>query len=314
MITPYYEREQIRIYCADARDLLTSLEANSIDLIVTDPPYGVAYYRRALNWEDRIIANDEQEDVTEILSILAECVRVLRAGRHMYVFGDFDLSTIQGISATCTLIWDKGVLKPGDLRLPWARNYEPIQFAVHGHKSRSYGTTGLQLTRMRRGAILRYPWGSVQVRHHMTEKPIGLLRELIEVSSREGELVLDPFMGSGTTLLAAILEGRQAIGCDIEMGYAEIAARRVDRLLDAMEYLRNEGLRGLSDEEIASILETFRVGERKRESRKPREVVEQLGLLGEPGLASAHNDRAEETNDPARDMPEPALAFDEDAG
>ena len=81
---------------------------------------------------------------------------------------------------------------------------------------------------MRRGTVLRYPntRGRGATRHP-TEKPVALLRELIESSSRFGETVLDPFIGSGSTLVAAALEGRKAIGIEIEERYCEIAANRL---------------------------------------------------------------------------------------
>jgi len=65
------------------------------------------------------------------------------------------------------------------------------------------------------------------VRNHPTEKPVDILRQMIESSSVFGETVYDPFAGSGSTLIAAALEGRKAVGCEIEERYCEIAVKRI---------------------------------------------------------------------------------------
>ncbi len=83
---------------------------------------------------------------------------------------------------------------------------------------------------MRRGTVLRSlrPHSRL-VNRHPTEKPVDILRELIESSSRIGELVLDPFAGVGSTLVASWLESRRAIGIEIEERYCEIAAKRLEQ-------------------------------------------------------------------------------------
>jgi len=69
---------------------------------------------------------------------------------------------------------------------------------------------------------------SGRVMHHPTEKPIDILRQMVESSSVMGETVYDPFAGSGSTLIAAALEGRKAVGCEIEERYCEAAAKRFE--------------------------------------------------------------------------------------
>ncbi|MEU4296359.1 DNA-methyltransferase [Kitasatospora aureofaciens] len=77
-----------------------------------------------------------------------------------------------------------------------------------------------------------------QVNRHPTEKPVRLMAELIESSSRRGELILDPFAGSGSTLVAALLAGRHAIGCELDERYVEVAVQRIreaERIADRIE-------------------------------------------------------------------------------
>jgi site-specific DNA-methyltransferase (adenine-specific) len=87
--------------------------------------------------------------------------------------------------------------------------------------------------RLRQGSILSFQRpNSRAAKRHPTEKPVGLLRRLIESSSLIGETVFDPFLGSGSTLVAAIAEDRMGVGIEIDERYAETAAKRVDTALD----------------------------------------------------------------------------------
>ena len=72
---------------------------------------------------------------------------------------------------------------------------------------------------------------------HPTEKPVAIMRQIIESSSCLGERVLDPFMGSGTTVVAALLSGRRAVGIEINPQYFALARRRVEKLLPLLEAL-----------------------------------------------------------------------------
>lgn len=72
---------------------------------------------------------------------------------------------------------------------------------------------------------MRYPCGSGKV--HPTQKPVNLFRELILASTKEGDVILDPFIGSGTTAIAAIRGNRHFIGCELDEGYFKIATERI---------------------------------------------------------------------------------------
>jgi DNA modification methylase len=117
------------------------------------------------------------------------------------------------------LIWDKGEhVGMGNLQIPWKPNYEEIYVLGDGFKGR------------RDSSILKFNAiagcvGRVTSRLHPTEKPVDLLRYLL--GKCDAQTVLDPFMGSGTTLRAAKDLGLKAIGIEIEEKYAEIAAKRM---------------------------------------------------------------------------------------
>ena len=85
------------------------------------------------------------------------------------------------------------------------------------------------------GSVLSYQRKSgAAVKNHPTEKPVALLRELIESSSRIGDVVFDPFMGSGSAGVAALLEGRGFVGIELDKGYFEISKHRLTMVWDAM--------------------------------------------------------------------------------
>jgi site-specific DNA-methyltransferase (adenine-specific) len=77
--------------------------------------------------------------------------------------------------------------------------------------------------------VIRHDWSATMDPQHPTVKPVGLLRQLVGMSTDAGETVLDPFMGSGTTLLACKVEGRRAVGIEVEERYCEIAANRLSQ-------------------------------------------------------------------------------------
>jgi site-specific DNA-methyltransferase (adenine-specific) len=221
-MSEYYRDEWVTLYLGDCREVLPSL-SEPVDLIVTDPPYGIDY-RSNRGQHARIAGDDGSLDVA---AVLTQACRLLRRGRHAYVFGQHDFAATP-LAAAVELIWDKGLVGMGDLSLPWSKSHEPITFAVYepskANREKGYGRLA---ARIRQGSVLRVQrtQGGATGRHP-TEKPVDVLRQLIESSSVLGETVLDPFVGVGSTLVAARLEGRRSIGIEIDERYCELAARR----------------------------------------------------------------------------------------
>lgn len=223
-IKPYYEDADATLYLGDCREVLPQLVRDAADLLVTDPPYEIDYKSNRGN-HDRIAGDDGSLDIQACLALAC---KKLRRGRHAYVFGGGALDRTP-LAAAVELIWDKELVGMGDLSLPWSRSHEPITFAVYepSQANRDKGYGGLA-ARLRQGSVLRVQrvQGAATTRHP-TEKPVPLLRQLIESSSVWGETVLDPFVGVGSTMIAARLEGRRSIGVELDERYAEIAAKRL---------------------------------------------------------------------------------------
>lgn len=211
---PYYQDEAVTIYHADCRDVLPTLEP--VDLVLTDPPYGIGEAAGKNKSRSRMaVAQDFGEadwDDTPISTGLLELVRA--AGQTQVIFGGnyYDLPP-----TSCWLIWDKdnGASDFADCEMAWTNM-----------------TKAVRLIRYRWAGMLQEDMSNKEHRWHPTQKPLAVLRWCIE-RVPTAQTILDPFMGSGTTLRAAKDLGRKAIGIEIEERYCEIAAKRMSQL--AME-------------------------------------------------------------------------------
>jgi site-specific DNA-methyltransferase (adenine-specific) len=160
----------------------------------------------------------------------------------VYVFGyaSKDLAGPLRLGGTAELVWDKVDIGSGDLAASWGPSHEPITFGVHVKRrsDRQKGAGNLS-ARLRRGSILRYQRpGRSSAARHSNEKPVPLMQDLIESSTVRGDLVVDPCAGSGSTGVAAILEGRRCFLVEIDRKHAELAVQRVkaaERIADLIE-------------------------------------------------------------------------------
>lgn len=240
-----YQSPRVTVYQGDCRDVIPTMDRAAADLIVTDPPYGVkASSSTRRKKQDKFTPILGDDDKQQVIKILAECTHPLRKYRHVYVFGFTidELKEPMSLGGCSELIWDKKSLGMGGGESPWGPQHEKICFGVYvpspaGVKS---GDGNLS-ARMRSGSIIRVPRkNGGQVSLHMTEKPVPLLTQLIESSSRPGDTVFDPFVGSGSTLVAAVILGRRAIGIEIDPQHALTIIDRVkeaERVRDEIEKL-----------------------------------------------------------------------------
>ena len=203
-MNPYYEQDGITIYHGDCREVMPEVEAIAL---ITDPPYGSdehgGYGRRQLGLQS--IENDSD-------TIHRDAALDIWGNRPAAVFSSPRKPPPPG-EWSWVLVWDKG--RPG-LGSPWRWAHELI--FVRGDWENTPGVP----------SVLRFPAPpSMREANHPHEKPQGLLAALIR-GAPEGT-ILDPFMGSGTTLRAAKDLGRQAIGIEISEKYCEVAAKRLEQ-------------------------------------------------------------------------------------
>lgn len=221
-MTPYYEDELVTLYHGRCEDVLPAIETGSVSALITDPPYGIDYRsnsRKATEKFDRI-ASDKAIDAGWFM----DAWRTVRDGGAAYVATRWDVfpqwvDAMRG-QAECrnVIVWSKGGGGMGDL----AGDFSPE------HKFLMYLPKGRHVLRGKRTSnvwtIPKDPPGSYE---HPTQKPVSLLSRAISKSTDHGDLVLDPFAGSGSTLRAAKDAGRRAIGVEVERRYCDVVVRRL---------------------------------------------------------------------------------------
>lgn len=215
-VKPYYERDGITIYHGDCREILPSLKA---DVVVTDPPYGSITHDGALGDGGRSRLVDFESITAGYLRAVMEFAQPRRwwvSFMEWQHLAELESSPPFGLEFVRFGVWVKPNGSPQFTGDRPGTGWEAIGI-FHPPGKKKWNGGG-------RHAVWNRP---VEQGQHPTTKPEPLVRELIRLFSDEGDLVLDPFMGSGTTLVAAKLEGRKAIGIEIEERYCEIAAKRL---------------------------------------------------------------------------------------
>jgi DNA modification methylase len=224
-MTPYYEADGITIWHGDCRDVADAIQPRSIDALITDPPYGMAFVSGWTAAKATVRSDGVRQGARVVRSGLNALEPTFGPDMHALVFchweswPDFYDNVCHLFPIRNALVWSKGGGGMGDLRHEYAKDYEIILFGARGR--------GRELAGKRVGAVLAHPRVPAARRNVPFEKPVPLLAELVARHAPLGGVVLDPFMGSGPTLVAAQQTGRRAIGIEIEERYCEIAAKRL---------------------------------------------------------------------------------------
>jgi DNA modification methylase len=223
-----------RIITGDVLQALRTLESASIDAVVTDPPYSSGTRREASKGLRKAMTREVEDDDwfgTDSLTtngfvwLMRECSiewqRLLRPGGHVLCFIDWRMMpALSGaiesadLRSAGLLVWDKTFFGMGAC----FRNQH--EFILHFTKG-----VGSPPRRRDVGNVLRFK--PVRDGDHPTQKPLELMRTLISVIASPGETILDPFAGSGTTLLAARHHGCNAIGVERDRSFVEVSERRI---------------------------------------------------------------------------------------
>lgn len=214
----------VQLYCGDCLEILPTLEAESVDAVITDPPYGIDYQSA---WRiDRAqrkpkIANDKQP----FIWWLRDAYRMTSSGGSLLCFCEWRHENVfrmaievAGYTIRSQVIWDREWHGLGDLSRQFAPQHDIIWFATKENFSFRNG---------RPKSIVRSKRLAADKLVHPNEKPVDLMVQLVSAVAGVGQTVLDPFMGSGTTGVACVQTGRHFIGCEKDAGYFEIAQRRI---------------------------------------------------------------------------------------
>jgi site-specific DNA-methyltransferase (adenine-specific) len=204
------------VTCLDWQDGIKQVLDNSIDLVVTDPPYGMKFQSNHRKVKHKSIQNDDNLDW--LGGWCKELKRVCKDEAHLYVFCSwhnvdiFKQELCAYFQIKNILIWEKNNTGMGDLEGDYAPKYEMIIFCSNGTKKLN-GERDANILKAKRTGNENHP----------TEKPVNLISYLIEKSSNKGDLVLDTFAGSFSTAQACKQKERNFICFEIEEDYCRTA-------------------------------------------------------------------------------------------
>lgn len=203
-IKDFNDKAENKLICGDSILEMESLADGSIDLVITDPPYGIDYSSNRSQFNEHVakekIANDS--DLKQALELTEQALEVLsrktKENAHVYLFTgwrvypEFKEIVEKYFDVKNAIIWDKGNHGTGDLEGSWGNRYEIVIFATKGNR---------KLVK-RKADIINVSKTSTASAIHPTQKPVGLITELLEASAHKKDTVIDPFMGSGSTIKA----------------------------------------------------------------------------------------------------------------
>ncbi|SRR5216684_3236338 len=250
MMKPFYSEKNITIYRADWREALPRTRKDSVGMLCTDPPFGTTN----LDWDKKVDWKYFWPCVEQLCKMYA-VMALFSSGLFTH-----DLIATNRKNFRYELIWEKPMpvgflsanrrpLRAHENILIFARRYKEsvynpqfIKGKMHTRGAR--GDRAAHYGRIRRGkptvtdkyhprSVLRVANQPRMRSVHPTQKPLELMLWLIRSYSNPHHLVLDPFMGSGTTLVAAKMCGRRAIGIDSNEAYCEVAAQRLMKVARA---------------------------------------------------------------------------------
>jgi site-specific DNA-methyltransferase (adenine-specific) len=217
-----------KIYNMDCLEGMKQIPDNSIDLVVTDPPYGINYVsNHSKNKEYRKkVADTTEWDKNYNLKRdfpFDELWRIMKENSHMYVFTRWDVLSLLPKPKNVIVWWKKDSAGGmGDLNF-WGHSFEMIAVYEKGRR------------KINGSRVNVIPTNCVQNNFHMlhpTMKDIKIILPLLTASSKEGDIILDPFMGSGTTAVACRMLNRHFIGFEISKEYCDIANNRLKKYME----------------------------------------------------------------------------------
>lgn len=220
----------VTLHLGDCLEVMRSMPDKSVDAVITDPPYGTqdGMAARSIKRGKEIVKFDSGEwDKTLPLEWLVDGMRVLIDGKWVAVFTDnlsvktiWDAINNNGGRSKNTFYWIKTNKAPTP-RKNFKSNVESAIVATKGAVQTWYGGGNSP-------NYIEMPFVSGKdAGLHPTQKPVKLMRHFIELFTKEGDTILDPFMGSGTTGVACVQTGRNFIGIEIDTDYFAIAERRI---------------------------------------------------------------------------------------
>ena len=248
----------------DSLEKMSQLPDNSIDCCIADPPYNISGYddKKQIGWlkSNKYWTEDKKFDVINAdwdkysdlgyeaftYKWLEEVARVVKPNGNIAIFGSYhniykigSLIEKMDLRIINSLVWYKRNAFPNITQRMFCESTEYIIWATNGSKKKAKNWTFNydKMKELNGGKQMRnmfdIPTTKTSERKHgkhPSQKPLELIQNLVLALTNEEDLILDPFIGSGTTALAAALNNRHFVGYDISSEYLEIALRRLEEI------------------------------------------------------------------------------------
>ena len=226
----------IELHNGDCLEILKQIPDGSVDMVLTDPPYGIDYQSSRVKDKNKRfskILNDKKP----FIAFIGELSRVLHRSGCCMIFTRWDVQQVfideltkHGLKPKNVIIWDKVVHGMGDLQRSFGSRYESIIFVAN---------PDFRFTGKRPTDIIRQTRVPANKLLHPNEKPVDLLAELINKCTKNGSTVLDCFMGSGSTGVACVNTGRKFIGIELDEHYFNVAEQRIKAAKDELAQIHD---------------------------------------------------------------------------
>lgn len=246
-VNPYFKLKHITLFYADSLELLKKIEDETVDMIFADPPYflsngGISCQAGKMVSVDKGDWDKETRFTKDEFNFrfLKEAQRILAKNGTIWVSGT--MHNIFSLGACMqelefkilnNITWQKSNPAPNLSCRMFTHSTENIVWAKKNKESKQVFHYNLMRNK-NGGKQMKDVWtfsttkkSEKRFGQHPTQKPLILLKRIIEASTNEGDIILDPFLGSGTTAVAAMKLGRKCIGIDLEMEYLNIAKQRI---------------------------------------------------------------------------------------
>lgn len=227
------------IVCGDCLQALTQMETGIADLALIDPPYfDYKTWHRKKGGDEKLSQSLVQQDREDQIRTVTECIRVLKDGSSFFFFTNWQeawwFQEKKHSFIRNEIIWDKGNWAAGDLKGSLACRYEVIFLCIKG---KGWYYNGSRIDDIWSNILHpdpKYDLSRVGTdRIHPTQKPVDLYKKVIELATKPGELILDPYCGSGASAIAAMATGRNFLGWEIDPEYHRRATSRVEEYAHA---------------------------------------------------------------------------------
>ncbi|HOM77865.1 MAG TPA: site-specific DNA-methyltransferase [bacterium] len=265
-VEPYYKGNNFLLFHGDSQELLKQIPDNSVDLIFADPPYFLSNGGFTVHAGKRVSVNKGKWDSSNGFRLdfdfqnrwIGECRRLLKPNGTLWISGTYHSIYLCGFALQVNgyhilndISWFKPNASPNLSCRFFTASHETLIWAKKNREAKHFFNYDLMKNGDWSEDSLKKP--NVQMRSvwsiyppkkeekmfgkHPTQKPLDLLKRIISASSPDDSVILDPFTGSSTTGLAALIVGgkRKFIGFDIEKEYLDLSVKRYEQLINTMK-------------------------------------------------------------------------------